>query len=213
MDKCEDYRSFKRTWKCECCDFSIKRHADIETLDFVCPWCGGKFVHTDDIEKVKKNTDSEYGWFIFLDSRKKEGIEQAIQVRRFLLEKGDKSIEGWVAYSDILAFVSKFSISRSRLDKLMADMEEYHIVHQKIEKDLSVITRNKNRKYYRFNFLADVRTKTEVGIKKEYVRLFSQNLDLSHKLIFAHNVLYRHGLLQEYHDDLKKWEAGREKKG
>jgi hypothetical protein len=99
------------------------------------------------------------------------------------------------------------------LRRLLKDMEAYHIVQKKPGEDPSVKGPNKKRIFYRIHPLAAVRTQTVEGFKKEYFRLFSKNIDLSHKLIFASAVLSRHGLLKEYRDDLKKWEDGREKKG
>ena len=205
-DPWRKYRPLQRTWECEKCKFQIKRDPDLETLDVVCS-CGGKFIRTLTVESAKIDQYTEYGWIIFLESRKGRGREQFLEVQSILLEKELIYEDGWVPYQVIIETINKkCPISRTQLDRLMEDMEIHHIVSKKKEKDTKVKTINKNRIFYKYNIWAAVRTMTPEGYKKEYSRLFTQNLDLSHKYIHATAVLNRHGLMQEYYDELKKWE-------
>ena len=205
-DPWKQYRPLRRIWECENCKFDIKRDPDIETLDFVCPMCRGKFIRTSKVECALKDPYTEYRWILFLESRKGKGRDQFLEVQSILLERESENEGGWVPYSIIVEDVElRGSIPRNQLDRLMADMVKHHIVAKTKKKDPSVSTINKNRIYYRYNPWAAVRTMTEKGYRKEYSRFFTQNIDLSHQLIHATTVLSRHGLLQEYHDDLKKW--------
>ena len=202
----EQYRPLQRTWECENCKFAIKRDSDIETLDFACPMCKGKFIRTSKVESALKDSYTEYGWISFLESRKGKGRNQFLEVQSILLERESETEDGWVPYSVIVEDVElRGSIPRNQLDRLMADMVKHHIVNKTKKKDPSVSTINKMRIFYQYNSWAAVRTMTEKGYKKECSRLFTQNIDLSHQLIHATAVLNRHSLLQEYHNSLKKW--------
>jgi len=206
-DPWEQYRPLRITWECEKCKFDIKRDPDIETLDEICPICKGKFIRTSNVKSALKDPYTEYAWILFLESRKGKGREKFLEVQSILLERESEYEDGWVPYSVIVDDVElKGSIPRNQLDRLMTDMEKHHIVVKKKKKDPFVSTINKNRIFYRYNPWAAVRTMTEDGFKKEYSRLFTQNIDLFHKLVHATAVLSRHGLLQEYQNDLKKWD-------
>jgi predicted RNA-binding Zn-ribbon protein involved in translation (DUF1610 family) len=200
------YRPLRRTWECENCKFDIKRDPDIKTLDFTCPRCGGKFIRTSNLESALKDPYTEYGWILFLESRKGKGKDQFLEIQSIILERESENEDGWVPYGVIEANIKlRCSISKNQLDRLLADMVKHHIVVKTKKKDPSLSTINKNRIFYRYNSWAAVRTMTEKGYKNEYSRLFTQNIDLAHQLIHATAILNRHGLLQEYHDDLRKW--------
>jgi hypothetical protein len=167
---------------------------------------------------TKKQTppkeSTEPGWLLFLESRKESGQKQFLRVLSILLEKENDYDDGWVPISVIEGCVkTECPMSRSRLDHLLNDMEKYHIVNNKTGKVSSASTPNQNRTFYRYNPLALCKTYTKEGIKKDHSRLFRENLDLSIKLVFAETVLHRHGLLQEYQDELKTLEDKREKNG
>jgi len=207
IDKWERYRPLKRTWECENCKFQIIRDDDIKTIDIACS-CGGKFVRTDVVERASRTPETEYGWLLFLESRKGQGKAQFLQFQSFMLNKRNEYRGGWVPYTVIKEYMeSKCSIDQTQLDRLMDDMQKSHIVDKKMQKDPSMATPNKSRKFYRYNDSAAMRTLTTTGFKKEYSRLFSENIALNHQLIFAKTVLQRHGLIQEYQDELKKWET------
>lgn len=205
-DKYRELRPLHRTWVCEKCNFDIKRNPQIEEIDFCCP-CGGKFIPTDKIEETLYDPYSEFQWIIFLDSRKGAGKEQFMELQSFILDEEHNYDGRWIPLVEIEKHMkNQFTgFSRQRLVDLLDDMVQFHIAHKKTERDPLSKTPNKNRLYYRYSVDAVIRTKTDEGIKKEYFRLFSQNIDLSTELIFAKNVLYRHGLMQEFEDDLQKW--------
>jgi len=172
-----------------------------------------------------------------------KGIEQFLQIQSIILKKENEYEGGWVPFDVIkkhmnITFTKKKpswdkldnakrtalqekhrikeeipAIPVGNLRRLLDDMEGHHIVYKKKEKDLSASSPNKDRVFYRSNVMAAVRTLTDKGFKKEYSRLFIRNLELSKKLLFAENVLHRHGLVQEYQNDLKNWEDRKEKKG
>jgi len=204
-DPWKEYRPKQRNWVCENCKLKIRRDPDIEELDFSCPLCRGRFIRISKVETTKKDQFTEYGWLLFLDSRKGEGRKQFLEIQSILLER--ESVNGgWVSYSVIEEEVKKrCSISKTQLNRLLTDMVKHHIVIKEKKKDPSVSSINKIRNFFRYNPWATVRTLTEEGFKKEYSRLFSQNIDFAHKLMHATSVLNRHGLLNEYHDSLKKW--------
>jgi len=204
------YRPQQRTWECENCKLKIKRDPDIEELDFSCPFCHGRFIRTSRVETTKKDQFSEYGWLLFLDSRKGEGRKQFLEVLSIILER--ESVNGgWVPHSEIEEKMRlKYPISKTQLNRLLEDMVIDHIVDKIKKKDPTSNTINKYRNFFRYNPWATVRTLTQEGYKKEYSRLFSQNIELAHKLIHATAVLNRHGLVQEYQDSLKKWDAAKE---
>lgn len=202
-----EFRPLKRTWECEKCKFDIKRDPDLESIDLTCPLCGGKFVKTNKIERALKDPYTEYRWILFLESRKGKGKEQFLEIQSTILNRESEYEGGWVPYSEIVdAIEIKCPVSKYQLDRLMNDMLKFQIVYKSKKKDPKAKGINKNRVFYKYNSLAAVRTTTTDGYKKEYFRLFTQNLDLSHRFIHATAVLFRHGLLQEYHEDLRKWD-------
>lgn len=206
VDKYKEVGPLKRTWVCEKCNFDIKRDSQIEEIDFCCQ-CRGKFIPTDKIEETLYDPHSEIRWISFLDSRKGDGKEQFMELQSFILEEEYNYDGGWIPLVEIEKHMkNQFTgFSRQRLLDLLDDMVQFRIVHKKKELDPLSKTPNKYRSYYRYSVDAVIRTKTDEGIKTEYFRLFSQNIDLSTELICAKNVLYRHGLMQEFEDDLKKW--------
>jgi hypothetical protein len=214
IDKFEEYRPMSRIWECESCKFVIKRAPDIEVIDSGCPICCGKFVPTSKIERAINDPNTEYAWILFLKTRKGEGREQFIQVQSLILEKENDYDDGWVPVSVIEEHVKSIcSMDRSRLDCLLSDMLEYRIVTKKTEKVPSASTPNQNRTFYRYNSIASMRTLTNEGIKKEYSRLFKENIDLNFKLVDALSVLARHDLLQEYRlEQEESGKTGREEK-
>jgi hypothetical protein len=210
-DKWELLRPVSRKWECENCKFAVYRDPHIETLDFVCPGCGGKFIRTETVERATIDPDKEYGWIEFLKTRQGDGITQSWQVRFILLKKENDYEGGWVPLTLIEKCAkSKYSIGHTRLIRLLDDMEKYQVVFKK--KGIAIGGPNKNRTFYQYNGLVDYRTLTKEGIRKEHARLLAENFDLIGKFYFAQRVLKRHGLLQEYLDDLKKWNNGGEKK-
>lgn len=214
IDKFEEYRPTSRIWECETCKFVIKRAPEIERIDFACPMCRGKFISTSKIQRAIKDPNTEYPWILFLKTRKGEGCEQFLQVQSIILEKENDYDDGWVPISVIEEHVkSKCSMERPRLDCLLRYMEEYHIVTKKTEKVPSAGTPNQNRTFYRYNSISTVRTLTKEGIKKEYTKLFKENIDLNFKLADALSVLARHELLPEYRQEQEEsGKIGRGKK-
>ncbi|GAB6286633.1 MAG: hypothetical protein STSR0009_28350 [Methanoregula sp.] len=172
-DPWKEYRPQQRTWACENCKLEIKRDPDIEDLDFSCPQCRGRFIRTSKVETTKKDRFTEYGWLLFLDSRKGEGRKQFLEVQSILLER-ELVNGGWMPYREIEEEMKlKCPISKTQLIRLLYDMMGAHIVDKIKKKDPSSTTINKNRIFYRYNPWATVRTLTEDGFKKEYSLLVS----------------------------------------
>lgn len=205
-DKWELLRPKSRKWECENCKLNVYRDPDIENLDFVCPACGGTFIRTDEIKRATIDPDKEFGWIEFLKTRKGDGIKQSGQIRYILLMRVNDYEGGWIPLTEIeKCAISKCSISHERLLYLLDDMEKYHVVYKK--KSLSGEGPNRNRTFYQYNPLIEFRTLTSDGIKKEYSRLLNENWELSIRFFFAEMILKRHGLLQEYQDEMKKREV------
>ena len=144
-------------------------------------------------------------WKEFLGNQNGPGKEQSLELWHFLLEKEKASEYGGVIYLDILDHMkNKFSMSRSRVDTLMREMNKWHIVKKQIRKIPSEKTINKNRIFYQICGDAWTPVFTSEGMVKDYPRLYRENIVLKNKLEYAKCLLEIHGLIEEYDAEMKR---------
>ncbi|MDD5189011.1 MAG: hypothetical protein PHF57_12470 [Methanoregula sp.] len=117
------------------------------------------------IKKIKKQ---ETRWEVFLRKRKrKEGLEEAMAIRIFLLEKRDGNKGKWVSYTEIKNhFCEKFQKSEQRFDQLLKDMLIHHIIIKKPGVD----SNKKDQSFYRFSYYSFLPVVDDETIVKEYAQ-------------------------------------------
>ncbi len=163
-----------------------------------------KFIKKKKIGKPSKPLTDDR-WKEFLDNQNGPGKEQSLELWHFLLEKEKASDCGWVIYLDILNHMKdKFSMSRSRVDTLMREMEKWRIVKKQIKKVPSEKTINKNRTFFQVCGDAWTPVFTSEGMAKDYQRVYRENIVLKNNLEFAKCILEQHGLIEEYEAEMER---------
>ena len=135
-------------------------------------------------------------WKLFLESRTGKGKEQLKAVMKFIIETENGFPDRWVPYTVVLEYIKEqFSISRSRSNQFMNELERNSIVLRQ---------KRKNLVFYKVDGNALNPVLTYDGLRTEYLRLKRANNELSNKLVIAESILSEHELIEPYESTLQK---------
>jgi DNA-binding transcriptional regulator GbsR (MarR family) len=152
-------------------------------------------------------------WKVFLDTLKGPGKGQSKELLQFLSEKEKVSQGKGILYLEILTHMKRqFSISRSRVDTLMKELEKWQIVKKKKIIIPSKNTTNKYRIFYQICGIAVTPVITSERMAKDYPRLRRENSELKNNLDLAKSILESHDLIEEYNSEMEKRKVSKEKK-